>query len=203
MARRQVCYYCARELSDADMVIKAFPLATKGGIRMYKRKFHYDCLPKYAAAEDNMTARRQENSDWDQVYRYFRDEILGLKPGQVLSKHTVERLKGLRVGLYKPGMHNARTTKRGYSFKTIVNTLKFCKRSIESARKRVHFKNEDHEIDYIMKIVSNNVNFISKRMDEVAAQNRRIERIKREEPTTTPTAAYQRKGTGRRKVVFN
>lgn len=200
---RQVCYYCARDLDDADMVIKPFPLATKRGIRMYKRKFHYDCLPKYIADKGNVKKRQEENSDWDKVYHYFKEEVLGLKPGQRLSKHAVERLQGLRVGLYKPNSNNTRTVKRGYSFTTILNTMKFCKRSTDAARKRVHFNDEKHEVDYLMKIISNNINFIAKRMDEVAAQNRRIERIKREEPTTTPAATYHRKGTGQRKVVLN
>ena len=90
----QKCYYCANPLNEEDMVIKPIPLKTKSGYRNYKRKFHIDCLPKYLKEHEDIKFREQENSDWDQVYQYFKSEILNLPAGANLSKYCVERLLG-------------------------------------------------------------------------------------------------------------
>ena len=182
--------------------MKKFPLHTKKGIRMYTRRFHYDCLAKYIKENGNVENRTAETSDWDKVYKYFKFQILHLDAGTNLSPHTVERLQGLRVGRYKPNATNTRTLKRGYSYKVILNTLKYSKRSIDYAVKHKNFKSEKHKIDYIMVIVQNNINFIQKRMDDLSHQREKVEKLKKEEVTTTQGAAYKRKGTGRRKVVL-
>lgn len=201
MAKTQVCYYCNKELLDSDLVIKPFPLVTKNGVRMYKRKFHYDCLPKYVKENGNVQNRKAEKSDWDKVYKYFRKEILGLPDGASLDKHSTERLLGLRVGKYKPSATNTRTIKQGYSFKVILNTFKFKKRAIDYALNTVNFNNQEHKVDYIMKIVEGDLAFIKKRMEKVEREQRKIERIKKEEATTRSTA-YKSKGTGKRKVAL-
>ena len=193
---------CNKELLDSDLVIKPFPLATKNGVRMYKRKFHYDCLPKYIRENGNVENRESEKSDWDQLYQYFKKEILGLSDGTKLDKHPVERLLGMRVGRYKPNATNTRTIKQGYPFKVILNTFKFKKSAIDHALKTVNFKNQEHEVDYIMKIVEGDLAFIQKRMEIAERNQKRIEKIKKEEATTRSTA-YKSKGTGKRKVAFD
>lgn len=197
--RVQRCYYCNEELSDEDLVIKPFPLRTKRGKRMYKRKFHYKCLPKYIKEHGNVVSRAQEDSDWDKVYKYFQHEILHIKPGNSMPQHAVERLLGLRVGKYKPHATNTRTIKQGYSFPVILNAMKFSKSEIEKATKRVSFNDEEHEINYVMKIIQQHLPFIQAKMDALEEQNRRIEKIKKE-GTTNRGVAYKHKGTGRRKV---
>lgn len=202
MAKPQVCYYCNKELLDTDLVIKPFPLATKRGVRMYKRKFHYDCLPKYIKENGNVKNKALETSDWDKLYNYFKKEILELDDGASLTKHATERLLGMRVGRYKPNATNTRVIKQGYPFKVILNTLKFKKSAIEHALKTVPFKNHEHKIDYIMRIVQNDLDFVQKRMEMAERNQRRIEKIKEEE-ATTQGSTYKSKGTGKRKVAFN
>ena len=58
-------------------------------------------------------------------------------------------------------------------------------------------------IDYIMKIVQNNINFIQRRMKDLERQREKVEKLKKEEVTTNQGATYKRKGTGRRKVVLS
>lgn len=198
--RVQRCYYCNKELSDEDLVIKPFPLRTKRGKRMYKRKFHYKCLPKYIEEHGNVINREQEDSDWDKVYKYFQHEILRQKSGNNLPQHAVERLLGLRVGRYKPNATNTRTIKQGYSFPVILNTMKFSKREIDKAIKRVNFRDEEHEINYIMKIIQGHLPFIQAKMNRLEKQNQRIEKLRKEDSTTNHGVEYQHKGTGRRKV---
>lgn len=199
--KEQHCYYCGKSLSDEEMVIKPFPLVTKNGTkRMYKRKFHYECLPKYISKNGNVEARKVENTDWDKVYQYFKIDILGVPEGATLSPHAVERLLGMRVGRYKPNANNTRITKQGYSFRVILLALKFSKAAIDKAIKTVNFKDDHHKVDYIMKIVSNNINFVQRRVYEMDQQNIRIERIKRESQRAPVESSYHSKGSGQRKV---
>lgn len=201
MAKQLRCYYCSKPLKEEEMVIKPFPLATKRGTRMYKRKFHYDCVPKYIKANGNVESKQAENSDWDKVYKYFQKDILGLSDGAQLSPHATERLLGLRVGRYKPNASNTRVLKSGYSFATILYTMKYSKRSIDRALNTVEFKDDQHRVDYLMKIIQNNINFIQTRMDKLAEQEKRAEKLKKEEATEEQRGVqYKRKGTGRRKV---
>ena len=88
----QKCYYCNKELNDEDLVIKPIPLATKRGIRNYKRKFHIDCLPKFLGENKDLEFKKLENDDWDKVYEYFKSQVLELPDGASLSQHAVERL---------------------------------------------------------------------------------------------------------------
>ena len=200
----QKCYYCADPLNDEDMVIKPIPLKTKSGYRNYKRKFHIDCLPKYLKEHEDIRFREQENSDWDQVYQYFKAEILNLPAGANLSKYCVERLLGLRVGKFRPASTNVRGNKQGYSFKTMYYTVLYSYDAIKKVQKTVDFNNEEHEVNYIMKIVTGNINFIQRRLDALDKERKKVEKISKEEEKKIeqPTVAYKRKGSGRRKVDF-
>ena len=196
----QKCYYCNKELNDEELVIKPIPLATKRGIRNYKRKFHIDCLPKFLEENKDLEFKKLENDDWDKVYEYFKSQVLELPDGASLSQHAVERLLGLRVGQYKPGHRNVRVVKRGYSFSTIYYTLVYSLQAIKRAQKTVNFKNEKHEIDYIMVIVNSNINFVQKRLLAVEMQYKKVEKIKKENEDQQRKVTYKHKGTGKRKV---
>lgn len=199
--KQLTCYYCAKPLEEDEAVIKPIPMHTKRGIRKYKRKFHYDCLAKFEDGREKERKSLAENSDWEKVYEYFKTDILNLPPGATLSEHTVSRLMGLRVGMYKPSM-NTRITKHGYSFEVILLTLEFCHSAIVQAIKRTKFNNEQHMIDYIMKIVQNNINFVQKRVDQYYQQKERVEKMhERDKAMASPEVKveYKRKGTGRKK----
>lgn len=89
--------------------------------------------------------------------------------------------------------------KRGYSYRTILVCLKYCKRATDKALKTVDFKSEKHMIDYLMAIVISNIDFVQRRLDKMDRQNRRIEKIRKEEAQakkTTANARYVRKGGG-------
>lgn len=196
------CYYCGEKIAEDDLVKKKIPLHGRSGIRMYTRKFHRDCLKEYLVKNNDEEKLLAETDDWAEVYEYFKHQILNLDEGKNLSPHAVNRLQGLRVGQYMRSATNTRALKRGYPYKVILNTLRYSKRNIDYAVKHKNFKSEKHKIDYIMVIVQNNINFIQKRMDDLAHQREKVEKLKKEEVTTTQGAAYKRKGTGRRKVVL-
>ncbi|MCC4466439.1 hypothetical protein [Limosilactobacillus reuteri] len=188
------CYYCGRELLEPDIVIEKVPLWGGGSKpRFYKRKFHKECLDIYLEETKDKKVKAEEAEDWSEVYYFFRDKILQTKK---MPPHAVKRLLGLRVGKYIPNGNNTRIIKRGYSFKTILTTLKYCKRLTDKATQTVKFKNEKHKIDYLMVIVANNIDFIQERLEKVERQNRRVEKIKQEGTNNKPMRKYVRKGGG-------
>ena len=86
------CYHCGREIRDSrDLVEKKIPLHTRSGIRMYRRKFHINCIPKYFENLDTESETMQEQSDWIKCYELFR-KLLGIKEDSKLPKSS--RIKG-------------------------------------------------------------------------------------------------------------
>jgi hypothetical protein len=171
----QKCYYCGKPIeSFDDLVIKKFPMATKAGIRQYNRKLHTDCLLKYSEEVKDAELKRAENDDWEQVYNYFRKEILGLSETQPLDQHTIRRLLGLRLGMYYPQGQNTRILPRGYDFKTILITLKVVKAKVLQYTSKANFVNNKHKIDAIMKIVTGEINDVYKRMETQRKANEKL-----------------------------
>lgn len=195
----QRCYYCNEELSEQETVIKEFPLACKNGkVRNYKRKFHYECLPKYIDKNGNVEEKERESSEWEEVYEYFKFHILGLPATATLDNYSVKRLLGLRVGKFMPNATNTRVVKTGYSYPTILNTMKYVKRQVENGFKMNSFNNEEHRINYAMSIISKNVNFIQRRMEVADKQSKQLDKIKYE---YKERPRYVKKG-GRKKFAF-
>ena len=198
------CYYCGKELSERDMVIKPIPLTIKNGqVRNYKRKFHYECLPKFMAGREDIVERKKEDTDWDRVYKYFKFDVLGIPESNRLPEHAVQRLLGLRVGKYKPNATNTRAIKQGYSFETIYYTLMFCKKTgkFDYALTHVDFADEHHRIDYLMKIVVDQIAFINQRVKKKHVAEKQADKIKDEVVHEEVQAApYKRKGRGKRKA---
>lgn len=161
------CHYCGRSiLNERDLVIKPVPLSTKNGVKNYKRKFHMKCVHDYIDTLDSQVLKQEENSWWEKCYEMARS-WLGVSEGQNLDQHFVMRLKGLRVGKYLPNGDNTHIIKRGYSFETIYRTMQLCQGdgSIRKALNEVSFSNQQHKINYLMKIVTSKINFISVKMN--------------------------------------
>lgn len=174
------CYYCKKEVDEKDLVEKRIPLKTKKGMRMYRRKLHIDCVDKIVQDMVFERENKVEEIDWRKCYEKFR-ELLGYDSSITLSNHAVMRIKGLRVGKYIPNGSNTTSIKAGYTYDVILKTLMFCSSHIRSALKNTNFKDENHKIDYCMKIVTNNIDFINTKikarkiadsiMDNIAIDN--------------------------------
>lgn len=190
------CYYCGGEIEDEvhDLVIKPIPLHTKVGIRNYKRKFHIGCVSKFVSKLDTEKETGNENSDWDKCYQYAK-ELLNVKTGQNLDQHAINRLLGLRVGQYYPNGNNVRGLKRGYGYETILMTMKFSTGAIKQAFGTMQFKDQKHKIDYAMKIVTNNLNFIQ---GKIEARDKAIKSLDRLPMEETNAAEYVKKGGNER-----
>jgi hypothetical protein len=177
MAKEKVikCYFCGNVVEKfSELVSKKIPMSTKAGVRNYNRQFHLDCLPKYIEGLEDRELLSEENSDWDNVYKYFRREILGLQETTPLDQHTIKRLLGLRVGTYYPQSTNTRILPRGYSFPVILLTLKVVKAKVLQYISTTNFANNKHRIDGIMRFITSEINDVQKRVDMQKKSNEKL-----------------------------
>lgn len=136
----------------------------------------------------NMTPEEKRN--WDALYEYVRSNIMGYEKGMALSSYIVTRLKGLTTGNFRVNKHIKKNA--DYSFETVLNTFKFCSPEILRALRSGGFKDEQHKINYIFKIVESNIN-------NVYMREKNIVKAKEEAKTMTVDsmsytgAEYQRK----------
>ena len=195
----QRCYYCNEVLSDTDLVIKPIPLVCRGGKkRMYKRKFHFDCLPKFMSKHKNIEGKKQESDDWDLVYEYFRDRVMKLPVTSPLGSYATKRLLGLRVGSFMPNATNTRTIKKGYTFQVILAAMKIANIEIQSGFSNQKFKDFEHKVNFALYIINKHINFVQEKLDKVRKVNKATDKIIIKEERK---AAYVRKG-GKKKFDF-
>jgi hypothetical protein len=169
------CYYCGNVVEMSNQLAeKKIPMATKAGVRNYRRQFHLDCLPKYVEGLEDKALLKGENSDWDAVYKYFRKEILGLPETVPLEAHATKRLLGLRLGQYYPQGNNTRVLPRGYDFKVILLTLKVVKARVHVYMATANFANNKHRIDGIMRFVTGEINDVYKRLENQKKSNEKL-----------------------------
>lgn len=170
------CYYCGKVIERfSEQVEKKIPMAIRnGGIRNYRRQFHFDCLPKFIEGLEDWDLRRSENNDWDAVYQYFRTHILGISETIPLQQHEIKRLKGLRLGQYYPSGNNTIILPRGYSFPVILVTLKVVRPKLTSYLSTTNFANHKHKIDGIMRFVTGEINDVYKRMEMQKKSNDKL-----------------------------
>lgn len=99
-----------------------------------------------------------QDPDWEELYEYVREKIMGYDKTIKLPKHMVLRLKGLTKGQFfgnkKQQIHAE------YDYKTILITFKFCRQSIMQAfeKNKTAFTDENHKFNYAMIIIDKEIN---------------------------------------------
>lgn len=177
-----MCYHCNKEITQfKDEVEKRIPLRTKKGTIYKRRKFHTECLQDFLKKYEDMELRAKEQSDWDKLYQYVRNEVLQFKKDKSLDNHTVSRLKGLRLGKYYPSGNNTIILKRGYDYNTILTTFKLMKPKIQYYLANTNFKDEKHMIDGMMKFVTSEIEDVAKRIESQKIASEKLEKLKIED----------------------
>ena len=132
----------------------------------------------------------EENQDWIELYEYVRANIMGYDKNQALPSYVVVRLQGLPKGKYMGS--NKTLDRANYSYKTVLNTFKYCSPDIHRALRTGGFNGEQHKVNYIFKIVENNINDVYMREKNAKKAKEKAETI--EIDTISYTGAeYQRK----------
>jgi len=130
-------------------------------------------------------------NQWDELYQYVKQNILGYPKEINLSKHAVLRLKGLSEGKFMSNKKQQQS-EVNYGYKTILLTFKFKKQEIINAMSKVEFKDETHKINYIMTIVENSINDIYLRLINNIKHEEKVAEMKIES-LESDGAGYQRK----------
>lgn len=187
------CYYCNKEIDPEELVEKRIPLKTKKGMRMYRRKLHIDCVPELVK---NMTFEREylvEETDWRKCYEKFR-ELLGYSSNDSLPNFAVMRIKGMRVGKFTPNGTNTTSLKGGHSYDVILKTLMFCASDIRYAVATVNFKNEQHKINYCLRIVADKLDWMENKMESKKRTDEVMKSMEKEDWNNVIGADYIPKG---------
>lgn len=139
-------------------------------------------------AKKKMTEK--EKQDWEKLYYYVKNNIMGYDENQALSSTMVLRLKGLLTNKFIE--NNNIESSANYSYETILNTFKFCSPEILKALRTNRFADEMHKFNYVLKIVEKNINTVYIKM-------KNVQKAKEEANNTTVEtvnhtgAEYQRK----------
>lgn len=199
-SKKSNCYHCGGVIANEtiDLVLKKIPLSTKKGKRMYTRKFHMKCVSEFVDNLEVEKETQEENTEWEMCYEYFKD-LLEIPEGKKLDSHAVLRILGTRVGKYIPQGNNVRGISRGYDFETILMAMKFSSMAIKQAFGTMQFKDQKHKIDYAMKIVTNNINFVDSKLESKRRADGKFE-AEREDMKPTDVAEYKKKSGADDKV---
>ncbi|MFJ8247377.1 hypothetical protein [Peribacillus asahii] len=186
------CYFCGELITRAnDLVIKKVPMATKkGGVRNFKRQLHLDCVHKYNEGLEDYELRTVENNEWDLVFQYFRNQILGVGKATISKEdkesHMAKRLLGLRLGQFYPSGNNTRILPRGYSFNTILITMKVVNPKIQAYLKTANFTDFKHRVNACMRFIVAEIPDVAKRLADQQKANKKLF----EEPKKEPSFDY-------------
>ena len=137
-------------------------------------------------AKKSMSAK--DKQEWEELYYYVK-RLMGYDENQALSSAMVLRLKGLLTNKFMEN-NNIKST-ANYSYKTILNTFKFCSQDIQKALRSNRFNDEMHKFNFILKIVERNINNVYVRMKNI--QKAKEEAKNMEIDTAYTGAEYQRK----------
>lgn len=101
---------------------------------------------------------KQERLDWDELYNYVKKHIMNYSDDMKLPKHMILRLQGLHTGNFCA--NKKLKPMANYSFKVILYTFQLYKNQILNIFKTndLKFKDENHKINYCMRIIEDNIN---------------------------------------------
>ncbi|HIT89067.1 MAG TPA: hypothetical protein IAC41_01415 [Candidatus Merdenecus merdavium] len=118
---------------------------------------------------------KQDKIDWDNLYEYVKNNVLHYSSKQSLSVQMVLRLKGMLNGKFYA--NNTTTDMADYSYKTVLNTFKFCSPKIQSVLSSKNFDSENRKFNYICAIVEGSLNDVFLRMENAAKVQQKTERM--------------------------
>ena len=117
----------------------------------------------------------EEKEQFNELYSYVHDVIMGYDEKTALDRYFVLRLKGLKEGKF---IANNKTKLYGeYTFQEILATFMYCKSEIVKGLTFNDFKDNQHKINYIMFLVELQLNMIRDRIRNKAKEEKQIEQI--------------------------
>lgn len=169
------CYYCDNLIEyERELVTQKVPLVCKNGkVRYYTRKFHAECAVKYSEARADEKQSKIETDDWTDLYEYVR-KLLN-PDGSPLDDFMRMRLQGMRVGKFIPNGTNVKLLDKGYPYRVIKLTFIAYSPTIKELLNTRSFVDEKHRINMVMKVISQNISTINRRLIELEKSKKRLD----------------------------
>lgn len=119
----------------------------------------------------------EEEKKFKELCEYVKREIMGYDENQKLSKHMCLRLRGMKDGKF---IANKTTPSMAhYSYDIILLTFKYIKHhGLDNILLTKKFSSEEHKFNYIMVIVSNNINTVYNKVKKIREEQNRSDNIK-------------------------
>ena len=118
-----------------------------------------------------------EEKKFKELCEYVKKEIMGYDENQKLSKHMCLRLRGMKDGKF---IANKTTPSMAhYSYDIILLTFKYIKHhGLDNLLIGKKFNSEEHKFNYIMVIISNNINTVYNKVKKIREEQNRSDNIK-------------------------
>lgn len=120
--------------------------------------------------------KKQEKKEWDELYQYFKTDIMGYSAEQSLSQYAVMRLRGMKSGQFY--RNKSVTALADYPYSVILLTLKYVKPRLDDLFRVTKFNNEEHKINYVLKIVEANLNGVYNKLKQIKEEQSRMVEVK-------------------------
>ena len=119
----------------------------------------------------------EEENKFKELCEYVKKEIMGYDENQKLSKHMCLRLRGMKDGKF---IANKTTPSMAhYSYDIILLTFKYIKHhGLDNILSTKKFNSEEHKFNYIMVIISNNINTVYNKVKKIREEQNRSDNIK-------------------------
>lgn len=130
-------------------------------------------MAKGKTPKKRMTEKEIET--WNEVYDYFRYNILCYEEGQSLPKSTALRLKGMLEGKFM--VNNSTESLANYSYEVLLNTLKYSRPDIQRGFNNNTFNDEKHRTNYALKIIEENLNTVYVKMESAKKTKEKMDSI--------------------------
>ena len=119
----------------------------------------------------------EEEKKYKELCEYVKKEIMGYDENQKLSKHMCLRLRGMKDGKF---IANKTTPSMAhYSYDIILLTFKYIKHNgLHNLLIGKKFNSEEHKFNYIMVIISNNINTVYNKVKKIREEQNRSDNIK-------------------------
>lgn len=119
----------------------------------------------------------EEEKKFKELCEYVKKEIMGYDENQKLSKHMCLRLRGMKDGKF---IANKTTPSMAhYSYDIILLTFKYIKHhGLDNLLIGKKFNSEEHKFNYIMVIISNNINTVYNKVKKIREEQNRSDNIK-------------------------
>lgn len=115
----------------------------------------------------------EEEKKFKELCEYVKKDIMGYDENQKLTKHMCLRLRGLKDGKFIA--NKATPTMAHYSYDIILLTFQYVKHhGLDNILATKKFTSEEHKFNYIMVIISNNINTVYNKVKKIQEERKRL-----------------------------